>query len=44
MKSVTRKLSQLNKGVKHRGTLIWFTGLSGSGKSSIANEVKNIFG
>jgi len=42
MKSVTRKLSELNKGVKHRGTLIWFTGLSGSGKSSIANEVKNI--
>ncbi len=42
MKSVTCKLSELNKGVNHRGTLIWFTGLSGSGKSSIANEVKNI--
>lgn len=27
---------------KHRGTCLWFTGLSGSGKSTVANEVENI--
>ncbi len=27
---------------KHRGVCIWFTGLSGSGKSTIANEVQNL--
>jgi adenylylsulfate kinase len=27
--------------VRHQGILIWFTGLSGSGKSSIAHEVEN---
>ena len=26
----------------HRGTCLWFTGLSGSGKSSIAREVENL--
>jgi len=27
---------------KHRGACLWFTGLSGSGKSTVANEVENI--
>ena len=26
----------------HRGAVVWFTGLSGSGKSSIANAVESI--
>ncbi len=35
--SVTRQ--QREELSKHRGAVVWFTGLSGSGKSTIANEV-----
>lgn len=35
--TITKKKRELNKG--HRGAVIWLTGLSGSGKSTIANQV-----
>ena len=41
MKNVTRQKRELLNCVRHQGILIWFTGLSGSGKSSIAYEVEN---
>ena len=41
MKIVTRQKRELLNCVRHQGILIWFTGLSGSGKSSIAHEVEN---
>ena len=33
-------MKELQNRVSHKGILIWFTGLSGSGKSSIAHEVE----
>ena len=36
--NVTKKGSKCLK--KHNSFLLWFTGLSGSGKSTIANAVK----
>jgi len=33
-------MKELQNSVSHKGILIWFTGLSGSGKSSIAHEVE----
>jgi adenylylsulfate kinase len=30
----------MNQGIKHQGVTIWFTGLSGSGKTTIAREVE----
>ncbi len=33
-------MKELQNRVSHKGILIWFTGLSGSGKSSIAREVE----
>jgi len=37
--NITRKdRNQLNQ---HKSSVLWFTGLSGSGKSTIANEVEN---
>jgi adenylylsulfate kinase len=41
LKIVTRQKRELLNCVRHQGILIWFTGLSGSGKSSIAYEVEN---
>ena len=41
MKIITRQKRELLNCVRHQGILIWFTGLSGSGKSSIAHEVEN---
>ena len=41
MNFVTRKKRERKNSVSHKGILIWFTGLSGSGKSSIAHEVEN---
>ena len=41
MKIVTRQKRELLNCVRHQGILIWFTGLSGCGKSSIAYEVEN---
>ena len=41
MKIITRQKRELLNCVRHQGILIWFTGLSGSGKSSIAYEVEN---
>jgi adenylylsulfate kinase len=41
MKIVTRKQRELQSCVIHKAVLIWFTGLSGSGKTSIAREVEN---
>jgi adenylylsulfate kinase len=38
--SVTRELRQLQNG--HKGVVIWFTGLSGAGKSTIAHVAENI--
>ena len=35
--SLTKELSRKQNG--HESTVIWFTGLSGSGKSTIANAV-----
>ena len=36
--SVTRELREKANG--HKGCVIWYTGLSGSGKSTVANEVE----
>lgn len=36
--SITRK--ERNKSNKHRSFVVWFTGLSGSGKSTIANKLE----
>ncbi|MCK4708911.1 MAG: adenylyl-sulfate kinase, partial [Gammaproteobacteria bacterium] len=33
--SVSREMREKNNG--HKGCVIWFTGLSGSGKSTVAN-------
>ena len=41
MKIVTRQKRELQNSVSHKGILIWFTGLSGSGKSTIAHEVES---
>ncbi|MCA9129780.1 MAG: adenylyl-sulfate kinase [Planctomycetales bacterium] len=38
--TVSRSARELHHG--HRGCVVWFTGLSGSGKSTIANEVDAI--
>lgn len=38
---VTRQKRELQSCVIHQGILVWFTGLPGSGKSSIAHEVEN---
>ena len=37
--NVTREKRELLNG--HKGVCLWFTGLSGSGKSTIANEIQN---
>ncbi len=36
--TITRKDRNLRNG--HQSCILWFTGLSGSGKSTIANEVE----
>ena len=41
MKIITRQKRELQNCVSHKGILIWFTGLSGSGKSTIAHEVES---
>ena len=41
LKIVTRQKRELQNCVSHKGILIWFTGLSGSGKSTIAHEVES---
>jgi adenylylsulfate kinase len=38
---VTRLKREFRNNIGHKGILIWFTGLSGSGKSSIAHEIEN---
>ncbi|QCI23941.1 adenylyl-sulfate kinase [Buchnera aphidicola (Macrosiphoniella sanborni)] len=38
--SITRKKREIKN--KHKSIAIWFTGLSGSGKSTIANHLENI--
>ena len=38
---VTRQKRELQNSVSHKGILIWFTGLSGSGKTTIAHEVES---
>jgi adenylylsulfate kinase len=38
---VTRQMRELQNSVSHKGILIWFTGLSGSGKTTIAHEVES---
>jgi adenylylsulfate kinase len=39
--SVTREMRENNNG--HKGCVIWFTGLSGSGKSTVANTLDHMF-
>ncbi|HAA71004.1 MAG TPA: adenylyl-sulfate kinase, partial [Planctomycetaceae bacterium] len=36
---VSRQTREQTNG--HRGCVVWFTGLSGSGKSTVANEVEH---
>ena len=39
--SVTREMRENNNG--HKGCVIWFSGLSGSGKSTVANTLDHMF-
>lgn len=38
--TVNRKRREANRSVPHKSLLVWFTGLSGSGKSTIAHAVE----